>query len=183
LRLPPVRHLVRKHRRLGKTVADYKRGDGKPKIEVKKTKPIKEISITKVHPRTPSGRLTQNLCTLSKGQTLLWEDDSGSERVILGTVSAKVKPHLCPTCWKTVLPSEKAVMTQDYFPFRHHMVIKNVYHVDHFPFDVKNLVQAEKDIERYMSTPRGEYSTNNIYTLENDTIREKFANLAKFRSP
>jgi len=183
MRLPPVRHSVHQHRRKGKVVSTYKRGDRKPKPETPVLKGKKTVPIKKIHPQTPSGRLTSNLCTLSKGQTLLWEGPYGSERIITGTVSPKMKPHLCPTCWKTVGADEKAVMTQDYFPFRHHMVIKNIFHYNHFPFPLDNLIETEKAIDKYMKSPKTEHSDHSIYDLDQDVITGKFKDLIKFKSP
>jgi hypothetical protein len=184
MRISPIRHIVKKHRRLDKPVSEYERGNRNPsKHTTPKLKGIKETPIKQIHPKTPSGRLTENLCTLSKGQTLLWEDEHGSERVITGIVSQKMKIHDCPTCWQAVLPGEKAVMTQDYFPFRHYMVVQSVYHLEHFPFDVSNPIQAEKDIQKYIDRPTSEYNHTSIYDFEQDTIKGKFKSLAKFRSP
>jgi hypothetical protein len=187
LRTPPVRHTVHRHRRKGKTVQSYKRGSraGIVNKYTKKLISIRQKPLPPLdHPVTPSGRQTENLCKLSKGQTLVWEDKHGDMRIILGKVSPKMKTKFCMYCDKRIDDDEEVFMTQHYFPFRHYFTVHNVFCKKHFPFEKQNLLKAEKEIEEYFSKPHreknpfreGEISENSrtIFDLEQDVYHDKF---------
>jgi hypothetical protein len=189
LRKPPIKHTVHRHIRMGKPVRTYERG--KNFLQNKYTKKLiavrsKQI-INKDQPLlTPSGKDTSdNLCKLSKGQTLLWQGKSGSERVIMGYVTPRMKTRFCTICDEPIQEGEEVVMTQDYFPFRHYMVVHNVFHKRHFPFWKGNLLGTEEAIDKYMNTERerdyppewqnkGYKEYNTIYDLEQDCYHGKF---------
>lgn len=188
MRKPPIRHTVHRHIRMGRPVQSYKRGSRFLENRfTKKLIPIRSRPIlTKDQPLlTPSGKDTSdNLCKLSKGQTLLWQGKEGAERVILGYVTPRMKTHFCTACNEPIQEGEEVVMTQDYFPFRHYMVVHNIFHKKHFPFWKGNLVDTEKAIDKYMNTEReNEYpwersykDYNTIYDLEQDFYHGKFKN-------
>jgi hypothetical protein len=183
LRTPPVKHTVHRHIRQGKPVQSYRRGSRTLRNPLtKKLIPlkIKHLPIDPIQ-RTPSGRPTDALVKVAKDQTLVWESDGGSMRIVLGHYRPRMKSRSCEVCGHYFEEGEPIVMAQDYFPFRGYFPTYSAYHVRHFPFKMDNLVQAEKDINKYMTTVKKEPSIfhegkftekeNDIYTLEEDARR------------
>jgi hypothetical protein len=183
LRLPPLEHTVHRHIREGRPINSYRRGSRILVVPLtKKLIPIKiKHLIVDPHPYTPSGRPTDNLSKIAKDQTLVWEGKEGSERVVLGHFHPRMKYKFCEVCGRPFEENEPIVMAQDYFPFRGYFPTYSAYHIRHFPFKMDSLVQAEKDIDKYMNTSKKEPNifqegkfhekVNNIYTLEDDARR------------